>query len=196
MVESPAKIAFDRISEAIVPECVLAAFVAVLSKDVNKPPLHDVVECGGYFGAITDTSQKALGVVNIDGRRCDVQISQPNDGVSGPEMPVEIVGQSLEPLQLVLEHFGVRAAALWDVGVYDCDAVDDGTDETRLIPRFVVETAGDVFDGFSADDCDAVIALLPLEEAIVAGAFERLCWKIVVLHLCFLQAENVGGLLF
>ena len=85
-----------------------------------------------------------------------------------------------------MELISFRHIALGDVGVDDVNFSDFSFDESWSVVRFIVETYLDVFEFMFAENRDAVIAFLSLEDKLIAGISECIGGEVLVLNFCFL----------
>ena len=97
IVEPPSDISFESVGYSVVPECVHSGLVAMLSKQVDKAPVHDFIEGLLNFGTIADMAPESFGVINIYRQACYVKITEPDERLAGVEVSVEVCGKSFEP---------------------------------------------------------------------------------------------------
>lgn len=191
MVESPAEIALDRISQAIVPEGVLARLFAVQPEHIGKAPVHNLSQRLVNKRMIADVPQQLFGVINIHWLRRDIKIAHPQNRLARFEVLVKETVQSVEPFELVLEFFRLGHISLWDVCVDDGDASNYGLYQPGLVFRLIIETTSNIGNSALSEDCDAVISLLAPEHTIVSDLLKGFGWEISVLYFCLLEAKNI-----
>jgi hypothetical protein len=191
MVQTPAEIALKRIWQSIIPEGILPGFAAMHSKHIDKSPLDDLVQSLRNFRTKANVPQQAFRVIYVDWLWSYIEVTHPHDRVRRVEILFEKFQQSLEPLQLVLELLGFRQIALRNVSIDDNNTADFSRNQTSLVFRFIIEAEFYVFDFGFAENRYAIITFLPFEDVFVPGVVKRICRKIGILNLGFLDSEDV-----
>ena len=143
-----------------------------------------------------DVSPQRIRVVHVDTIGSDIEVSHPEHGVIGLEVPIEVVEQSVKPRQLVLELVGIRQVTLGDVGVDNVYAADFSFDKSRFVFGLVIETPPDASGLGLAQNGDAVVAFLTFEDVTVSNAVKWVCGEVWILYLGFLDTEDIGPALF
>jgi len=143
-----------------------------------------------------DVSPQRIRVVHVDAIGSDIEVSHPEHGVIGLEVPIEVVEQSVKPRQLVLELVGIRQVTLGDVGVDNVYAADFSFDKSRLVFGLVIETPPDASGLDVAQNRGPVLSSLSLVCILVSGFVKSLCGEVRVLYLGFLDTEDIGPALF
>ena len=123
----------------------MAWLAAVHSEYIDKSPLDDIIQGLRNFRTKANVPEQVFRVIYVDWLRCHIEVAYPHDRVGRVEILFEKFQQSLEPVQLVPEFFGLGRIALRNVSVDDDDACSFSHNQTGLVFRFVVEAEFCVF---------------------------------------------------
>ena len=116
---------------------------------------------------VADAAQQLLRVVNINGIRCHVKITQPNNRHVRCKIIFKKRSETVKPGDLILKLIRIRVASLGHVGVNDFDPADVHSDKPWLFLGITVTKAGGDLPGLmSAYNGNSVIAFLAFKIAI------------------------------
>src|ERR1700680_2640721 len=99
MIDTPAPVVAKRVTK-IVPVRVLHAFRMELAKNIGEAPgatFFVSVACVNVEINITDA---AVGVINVDRLRRGVQVSDPQRGLAGIQVILDVTAEASEPFDL------------------------------------------------------------------------------------------------
>ena len=112
---------------------------------IHKPPTHNLLVSHACVNVKIHIVHPALGMINVNRLRSDVQIPQPNRRFLRVQMLLEITMQPPKPVQLKSVLFGNDAVALRHISVDDRDAVNLRLQNTHVfIVRSRMQSMHDV----------------------------------------------------
>ena len=115
-------------------------------------------------------------------------------------LSIEITLEAAEPGQFVGVFLRLQARSIRYIEVEHANAIQQCADHALLcaeIVRFRIfreltnEARAHILQGLAADQCDAVVGLLAMNVHVPASRFEGLKGKQRVIHLGFLQTEQI-----
>ncbi|MBA7560436.1 D-inositol-3-phosphate glycosyltransferase [subsurface metagenome] len=89
VVQSPAEIPLERISQSVIPECILPALAEVHSKYIDKSPLGNLIQCLGNFRTKANVPQQAFRVIYVDWLWGHIKVTHPHDRLERVEILLE-----------------------------------------------------------------------------------------------------------
>jgi len=194
VVDAPSYLVGYRIPGTIVPVGVLVGLIGMeKAENIRKSPFLHALERRPHLGVKVDMIGKALGVVDVDRLRGDVQIAQPDQRLRWRVAALEEGTQALEPAQLVPKLVGIKSTPLGDVGVDDGHVAYSGPHQAVLVGRLAIRQAkGHVGRLLARDEGHAPVATSPPVGDMIpcrANGFRR---KVLVGALGLLHCQHIG----
>src|SRR5579883_370514 len=192
VVNPPSPIVRERVPE-IIPVRVLHAIRIQLPKYILEAPTHRVPVGLPRVDVEIRVVEAAIGVIHVDGLGRDIQISQPQGRPVRIEPFGKVLAHAMEPFELEDILVGADFMSLWNISIHDRDSVDDGFQDAGVFAvRAGAEAVKNRLRFAPGQRRHAVVALHAAEHRVVPGGPEGVRGKFAVLHLGFLQTENVG----
>ncbi len=130
MIDAPTLPVFDSVPRSIVVVGVVAALGHVLAEYINEAPVRHLVKSLGHLWIEANVAEQSFGIVDVDVCRCNVDITDPDDGLIGGETRLEQGSQSVKPFQLVLIHLVVDITTLRHVRIHHSDSANFSYQQT------------------------------------------------------------------
>lgn len=193
MIDAQPGISCKRISK-IIPEGV-DGLVGMERTERVGPTLFEQPEIGcARFGSEESVVEPALGLVDVEIGRHHVEVACEHHRLAGGEKFAGMRDQPVEPAKFVVEFRTGLCIAIRQIESADQDAVDGSLDIATVA---VVRIAGKTAAGFvdlsdAAENGDAIPALLPLPDRVVAEIADRFVRKFLLRRLQLLEADDIG----